>query len=307
MKASKSMDQSSSGKRFRALPKTHQDQYRRIMHELMTFVQGHAIPICFAPPLITVAVPLAEGTTASIKLPMTLGNIDGASGCILQLESGLFLVTAEHVLATYEKRIDSGERLNWQIGKLPPVDPFSRIAWRDEAGDRSLMPYRPTDIVFLWLSEQEAREACGEARIVSTPIVWPPPTLTVGQLLVLVGYPNQLKAVDLEGTMNREACGLVFQVTTIGDGYCKCQFAYEDVIDFSGRSQPPDLSAVNLGGMSGCPAFVLSSSTQCAALQYPCLAGVFTSRWGADTTSDIIEIATFDKVQERELRGSASV
>lgn len=300
------MDQSNSGERFRELPQTHKDQYRRIMRELMTFAQGHAIPIGFAPPLITVAVPTAEGTIASIKLPMTLGKIDGASGCILRLDSGLFLVTAEHVLACYEKRIKSGERLNWQIGKLPPVDPLSRIEWRDKPDDRSLMPYRPTDIVFLRLSEQEAIEACGEARIVSTPIAWPPPALTVGELLVLVGYPNQLRTEDLQGTMNREACGLVFQVTTTNDGYCKCQFAYEDVIDFGGGLQGPDLSTVNLGGMSGCPAFVLSSSTQCAALQYPRLAGVFTSRWGADPTSDIIEIATFDKVLESDFHGSAA-
>ena len=292
------MDQPSSGKRFRELPQTHQDQYRRVMNELMTFAQGHAIPIGFAPPLITVAVPWAKG--ASITLPMTLGDIAAASGCILQLQSGFFLVTAEHVLACYEKRTNDGERLNWQIGKLPPVDPLSRIAWRDKADDRSLMPYRPTDIVFLRLSEQEARDACGEARILSTPIA--PLALSVGQLVVLVGYPNQLKTIDLKGTMNREACGLVFQVTTIGDGYCKCQFAYEDVLDFSGGLQPLDLSTVNLGGMSGCPAFVLASSSQCPEL-YPRLAGVFTSRWGADPTIEIIEIATFEKVQESELRG----
>lgn len=294
------MDQSNSGERFRGLSQAHQDQYRRIMHELMTFAQGHSIPIGFAPPLITVEMPTADGTIASIKLPMTLGKIDGASGCILRLDSGLFLVTAEHVLACYEKRTNDGERLNWQIGKLPPVDPLSRIVWRDKRDDRSLMPYRPTDIVLLRLSEKEAIEACSEARIVSTPIEWPPPTLTVGELLVLAGYPNQLRTEDLQGTMNREACGLVFQVTAINDGYCKCQFAYEDVIDFGGRLKGPDLGTVNLGGMSGCPAFVLSSSAQHAALQYPRLAGVFTSRWGADPTGDIIEIATFDKVLERD-------
>jgi hypothetical protein len=57
------------------------------------------------------------------------------------------------------------------------------------------------------------------------------------KLIVLVGYPNQLKTLDLAGMMIREVCALAFQVTAIGDGYCKCQFAYEDVIDFSNRSQ----------------------------------------------------------------------
>lgn len=303
----KSMDQSSSGERFRELPKTHQDQYRRILHELLTFAQGHTIPLCFAPPLVTAAVPLPGGGVLPVKLPMTLGDISGASGCVLRLQSGFFLVTAEHVLRTYEERLQKGERLNWQIGKLPPVNPLSLVVWRDktEAADRSLMPYRPTDIVLLRLSEQEAQGACGEARIVPTPIEWPPLPLTVGQLIVLAGYPNQLRTEDLEGTMNREACALAFEVTAVADGYCKCQFAYPDLINFGSRAQPPDLNSVNLGGMSGCPAFVLASSKVCATLQYPRLTGVFTHRLGIDPTGDIIEIATFDKVYESDFRATA--
>jgi hypothetical protein len=268
------------------------------MRELMSFAQGHAIPACFAPPLLTATVPLATGPVA-VKLPLTLGKVDGASGCVLQLQSGYFFVTAEHVLAEYEKRIREGERLNWQIGRLPPFDPISRLAWRDktDAYERSQMPYRPTDIVLLRLSKEEAQEACGEARMVPTPAKWPPPPLSIGQHVVMAGYPNQLRAVDLAGTMNREACGLAFQVTNLGDGYCKCQFLYDDVIDFGGAAQP-DAKSVNLGGMSGCPVFALASSGESGLVQYPRLAGVFTERWGRDATIDIIEIATFEKVSE---------
>ena len=99
--------------------------------------------------------------------------------------------------------------LNWQIGKLPPFDPISRVAWRDktDAYSRSLMPYRLSDLVLFRLSKLEADEACGEAaRIVPTPVVWPPPALSTGQHVGLAGYPNQLRALDLAGTMNPEAC-----------------------------------------------------------------------------------------------------
>lgn len=293
------MDQPSSGEAFKALSQNQQDLYRSIMRELMDFAQGHAIPMCFAPPLVTAAVPLATGPIA-VKLPLTLGKVDGASGFILQLRSGYFFVTAEHVLAEYERRVREGERLNWQIGKLPPFDPISRIGWRDktDAYQRSLMPYRPTDIVLLRLSEVEAQEACGEAHIV-TPAEWPPPPLSIGQHVVIAGYPNQLRAVDLAGTMNREACGLAFQVTNVGDGYCKCQFLYEDVIDFAGAAKPV-LKNVNLGGMSGCPVFAIASAGEGALVQYPRLAGVFTDRWGHDETIDMIEIATFEKVSESD-------
>lgn len=159
--------QASSGEAFKALSKEQQDLYRSIVHELMNFAQGHTLPMCFAPPLITATVPLAAGPVA-VRLPLTLGKVDGASGCILQLQSGYFFVTAEHVLAEYEKRTREGERLDWQIGKLPPFDPDSRVAWRDktDAFERSQMPYRPTDIVLFRLTKEEAEEACGEARIV---------------------------------------------------------------------------------------------------------------------------------------------
>jgi hypothetical protein len=162
------------------------------------------------------------------------------------------------------------------------------------------MPYRLTDIVLLRLSKEEAEEACGEARIVPTPAEWPPPPLNIGQHVVMAGYPNQLRAVDFAATMNRGACGLAFQVTNIGDGYCKCQFLYADVIDFGGAAQP-DLKRVKLGGMSGCPVFALASAGEGGRVQYPRLSGVFTHRWDHDETIDIIEIATFEKVNDRDL------
>jgi hypothetical protein len=92
----------------------------------------------------------------------------GQAAACSSFNPDIFFVTAEHVLAEYEKRTREGERLNWQIGRLPPFDPIPRIAWRDktDAYERSQMPYRPTDIVLLRLTKEEAEEACGEARIV---------------------------------------------------------------------------------------------------------------------------------------------
>ena len=293
----------SSGQAFRRLLPSERQRYRDIVRELMALAQEHAIPMCFAPPLVTAEVPLSGGTVTTIKLPRTLGKIDGASGFVLRMPTGYYFVTAGHVLREYEERTREGERLNWQIGRLAPFDPLSRVAWRDktDASNRSLMPYRPTDIVFLRLSEIEAIAACGSARIIPSPGEWPPTALSKGQLVVIAGYPNQLRAVDLAGTMNREACGFVSQVTSVGEGNCKCHFAYADLIDFGGGTAQPDLNNANLGGMSGCPVFTLASAGEGSSLSFPRLAGVFTSRWGSDPTSDIIEIATFDHVRESDL------
>ena len=293
----------SSGQAFRRLPPSERQRYRDIVRELMAFAQEHAIPMCFAPPLVTAEVPLGGGTVATIKLPRTIGKIDGASGCVLRMPTGYYFVTAEHVLREYEERTREGERLNWQIGRLAAFDPLSRVAWRDktDASIRSLMPYTPTDIVFLRLNEIEAVAACGSARIIPSPGMWPPPALSKGQLVVIAGYPNQLRSIDLAGTMNREACGFVFQVTSVGEGNCKCQFAYADLIDFGSGTAQPDLNNANLGGMSGCPVFTLAPAGEGSSLSFPRMAGVFASRWGSDPTSDIIEIATFDHVLESDL------
>ena len=237
----------------------HLDEFRtRACHSYVFWASAY----CGSRPL--------RDSSRIVKLPQTLGKIDGASGCVLQLQSGYFFITAEHVLTAYEKRICEGELLNWQIGKLPPLNPISRIAWRDQinASKHSQMPYRPTDIVLLRLSEEEAEQACGEAMIIPTPAQWPPPPLRIGQQVVMVGYPNQLRTVDLAETMNREACGLVFQVESIGDGYCKCVFLYKNVINF-GHTTQPDLNNTALGGMSDCPVFAIPSSgwSVCRALE----------------------------------------
>jgi hypothetical protein len=98
---------------------------------MVRLAQSYAVPIIYAPPL-------------SIG-----GTINGATGSVLKISSEYFVVTASHVLEGYEKRLLSGEKLNWQIGHLPPFDPLSRIAWRDCAKDTLL----------LRLSEDEARQA----------------------------------------------------------------------------------------------------------------------------------------------------
>ena len=50
------------------------------------------------------------------------------------------------------------------------------------------------------------------------------------------------------------------------------------------------------------PVFALAYGGDRGLLQFPRLAGVFTDRWGADATTDIIEIATFEKIIESDFR-----
>ena len=123
------MNEPGGAQLFQELPAEAQVRYIAISQQMAGVVRDHAVPIIFAPPL-------------SIG-----GKINGASGCVVRFGAHTSLVTASHVLGGYEERVQAGERLNWQVGSLPPFDPIPRIVWRD----------RERDIVLLRIMEDEAR------------------------------------------------------------------------------------------------------------------------------------------------------
>src|ERR1035441_2136538 len=123
------MGELSGAQQFQQLSFEDQARYIAINQQMARFARDHAVPIIFAPPR-------SRG-----------GKINGASGSVLQLGSGTFIVTASHVLEGYEKRIQGGEGPKWQVGDLPPFEPIPRIAWRS----------RDLDIVLLRITADEAR------------------------------------------------------------------------------------------------------------------------------------------------------
>jgi hypothetical protein len=116
------------------------------------------MPIIFAPPL-------------SIG-----GKVNSGTGFVLQLNCGSFVVTASHVLDEYENRVQSGEQLYWLVGKLPPFDPLSRIAWRGVKKDVVLLRLPPQEISRL-------RPHC----TITAPTQWPPSVPHEQQLALLAG------------------------------------------------------------------------------------------------------------------------
>jgi hypothetical protein len=180
----------------------------------------------------------------------------------------------------YEGRLSRGEELNWQVGRLPPFDPLPRVEWR---GNREYNP-RGKDIVFLRVSEQEAKEACaGRTHILSASTMWPPPAPQAGQAVLLAGYPNELRELD-NGTIRPGSFSAMFRVTTsTGDGSFKCRFEYSELLSFDGQPLPLRELHANVGGMSGAPVFGVGT------ISYPFI-GVITERSGAFDDSDTIVI-----------------
>ena len=262
------MDQSGAGD-FNELSEQEQKRWLTASRQMTKLARDHAIPITFAPPINTFAIPLDGGRIGTVTLPRSLGKVESATGCVLQLQSEYFIVTAEHVLQEYEKRLGAGEVLNWQVGRLRPFDPRSRIAWRGSS------KHRPKDIVFLRISEQEAKEACADrTHIISASTAWPISAPQEGQAVLLAGYPSQLREV-VNGTIRPGSVSALFRVTTsAGDGTFKCRYEYAELISFDEQPLPLKDLRTNMGGISGGPVFSVGK------ISYP-FVGVISQASGA--------------------------
>jgi hypothetical protein len=185
--------------RFESLPAEDQERYREFGQQMVGRVRKYVAPIVFAPP------------------PGVEGEINSASCAVLKLDVGYFAVTAHHVLDYYRKRAQSEEKINWQIGNLPPLDPLPRIRWEDADGDTALLS----------LSSEEARHV--GACVIVDPIRWPPPKPTVGQLVLVAGFLKVLREVRTEGFISVDGLAAMFRIESVGDGYCYCRYERERI------------------------------------------------------------------------------
>jgi len=250
--------------RFSKLPVQEQEGYRRVNQQRVTIAQEHAIPIIFAPPLSVVG-----------------GKVNGATGFALQLSCGSFIVTASHVLAEYEDRLQSGEVLDWLVGNLQPFDPLSRVAWR----------HTQKDIVLLGLSPDEINRLKSHCTI-SAPIQWPPSTPKEQQLALVAGYPKVLREVDAgAGKVGSGPYSAMLPVSNVGAGYFYCQIDQKDLISFNGGPLPDP--GTFLGGLSGGPVLLVEKS-----YPYPVVGVISQSQddWG------LLRIASLDGIDEKDFR-----
>jgi hypothetical protein len=248
------MSKLGGAEQFQRLSADEQACYLAINREMVRLARDHAVPIIFAPPL-------------SIG-----GRINGASGCVIQLARGTFVVTASHVVLGYEQRLERGEILNWQVGNLPPFDPLARIVWRD----------KENDIVLLGISREEASNI-GPC-LISAPPTWPPPVPKAGQLVLVGGYPKSLREEALApGWIGSGPYSAIFRVTLAEDCKFKCAIERRDLISFEG---PLPASGIDMGGLSGGPVLLVD------ILSYP-VVGIVTGRCNMGIADlEIIEIAS---------------
>jgi hypothetical protein len=251
------MSDLSGAELFERLSDDEKARYITINKQMVDFARDHAVPIMLAPP------------------PGVGNEVKGATGCVLRMRTGVFAVTASHVLAGYERRVREGERVNWQVGKLPPFDPLPRVAWRDDK----------KDIVVLHLMEDEI-PAIGPCNI-WTPPQWPPAVAQEGQFVLLAGFPGALREVDRTGRIGAGPFSALFRVTTVGGDYCTCQIEHKDLVSFNSERIP--LPGTDMGGISGGPVFLLGPVPQ--------LIGVITDHgYMKFADLELLRIATLESV-----------
>jgi hypothetical protein len=246
--------------RFSKLPAHEQERYRRVNQGRVEFARDHAIPIIFAPPL-------SMG-----------GEVNGGTGFALQLGSGSFVVTASHVLAGYEGRLQKGEVLNWQVGNLPPFDSLSRVAYRDFQ----------RDIVLLRLASEEVSHLRSHDVIISAPTQWPPRVPHEQQLVLVAGYPMLQREVDpLGGKIGAGPYSAMLPASNVGEGYFSCQIDHKDLVSFNGGPLPEP--GTFLGGLSGGPVLLVERG-------YPLVGVIIQSldKWG------LLRIAALDGIDEKD-------
>jgi hypothetical protein len=260
------MSEIGDAERFLQLTAEEQAQYIQQAQKMTALARDHAVPIIIAPPV-------------SVG-----GKVNGGTGFVVRLGSESFVFTALHVLAKYEDRLQKGEAVYWQVGKLPPFDPLSRIAWRK--------PKR--DVVLLRISDREERDI--GPRITSRPSVWPPCIPHEGELVVVAGYPLGLREDNPAGWIGAGPYSALFRVATVGEGYCKCRIEQKDLISFCEAPVPP--AETEIGGVSGGPALLVGSD-------YP-IVGVVTEHWYMEASGlGLLEFATLEDVDVKGKDGLA--
>jgi hypothetical protein len=253
------MNELSGAQRFEQLSEEDKSRYLAISRRMVRLARDYAVPIIFAPP------------------PSVGGKINGASGCLMRLASGIFVVTASHVLAGYEKRTREGERLNWQVGNLPPFDPLQRVNWRS----------REKDVVLLRISENEACDI-GPC-IIAAPRRWPVHPPKEGQLVLVAGYPKGLREENKSAAwIVSGPYSAIFRVTVAVADHCKCLIERKDLVGFDEGRLPE--SGADMGGLSGGPVLLVDT------LDFP-LVGVVTDRCEMSLAElEILQFATLENV-----------
>jgi len=185
-------------------------------------------------------------------------NVNVASGVVVDLGRGPFLLTASHVIQRALER-DAEPRFHLLVGQSEIPLRSRLIANRDRL-----------DVATLKLTDGEAVQVERDGYRVVHPTAWPPPDVTPNASIIAAGFPahgRQILAWDMLDLAVETVRAFVRsaeddQFTTHLDP----EYTLKRIVDVSAPDRPPELE-----GFSGGPAFIIPENVP---LVLPHLCGI---------------------------------
>jgi hypothetical protein len=167
---------------------------------------------------------------------LTLRN---GSAFLVNRGSGIFAVTAAHVLAEYIGAKSDGAGIVCQLGSIE-LDPEDRLISRNDS----------LDIATFRLTDPEAAHI-GKAIVISEPPIWEPVAPAVGNFAFFAGFPAQSRGINASGDFITAPYFAMPPIGSVTNHQITCRFDREKLLDLSGRGLPPQ--GYDIGGISGGP------------------------------------------------------
>lgn len=180
--------------------------------------------------------------------------LNTASGAVLEIGQRTYLLTAQHVIAAALKRARE-PRFHFMAGDMEiSLRPDS--IWSDEQRDLATVAIDLPD----------------PAPVpVVRPPQWPVPALAPGDAILLAGYPSKWKLQTSWDALDFRAFTLLAFVTSVSEHRVTCML--DNAFRVEVESVPgEDLPSLELPGMSGGPAFLITNDP--SSLCIPQLCGI---------------------------------
>lgn len=206
--------------------------------EMTALVQSYVRPILFGDLPISSDEPSLKGGTVTF----------------VKTSKRSFGITNYHVVQGFRKAITSNRRVHCQLDEL-----FLNI------NDRVIDEDHKLDIAILEISESES-EIRSIGAIPFCPSVWPPKEPKVGDLVIIVGYPGQLRTLDYSTQVTVPHIGFIMPITSVSDTKISIQFERQHWITDKGCSDPAAMS--NYGGISGSGVFAIRLTAELVGIEF---------------------------------------
>lgn len=173
--------------------------------------------------------------------------ISSGSASLVNLGSGPMLVTCEHVIAGYREMVATNGNVIFQVGEVE-IDPFEQLIDENHR----------LDLATIQLSDVQATAITSSWPIGSCffePKSWPPEPVMEGQFVAFGGFPGSLRTVEsFDEIVFASWSSGATQISSVSYGQFMSKFDREFWVSPFGTDE--HLTITNLGGLSGCPAFI---------------------------------------------------